>query len=411
MKVPPARWLFSILFSAIVALSNVAFAAPSRELSPPGLADGPGLWANVWNYPQGDVDAYCASLRRYGIRNLFIQTSRTNTPAIAHPEDLGTLIDAAHRHKLRVIAWAYLELQDPIADADKMLAAAKFRSPGGECVDAIAPDLEKNLQDARVTAFSKRLRDQLGPHYPLIACVYSPLNRYQEVQNIPWKTLAQYYDVIAPMSYWNSKYQKLDAHDYTLATIRTIRELTGRPDIEIHVIGDGMGTKSDSIHQFMKACKKAEATSASLYPNHKPTDEQLATLSRYGEYFEPNARFRLAAFRQMLTSGALPAVSDPAHPISRGHFYNMLTRHARLPLPAPHPAIDMTAPIQADEALSLLAHIVEIQQLGPKKHKRADRWFAPPAAAETSQSQPHSTKPLNFLDASQMVLQASAAIR
>lgn len=413
MKVPPSRFLFAFLALAVFLFSTFAMAGQMRELSPAGLADGPGLWANIWNYPQGDVDAYCIKLRNYGIRNLFIQTSRSNTAAIAHPEELGALIDACHRHKIRVIAWSYLELHDPIADANKMLAAAAFRSPSGDSVDALAPDLEKNLQIATVTKFSQRLRDTLGPRYPLVACVYSPLNHYQEVANIPWKVLARYYDVIAPMSYWNSKYQKLDAHDYTLATVRTVRELTGRPDIEIHVIGDGMGTGSQSIEQFLKACRRAEATSASIYPNQQPTVEQLTTLARYANYFEPNSRFRLAAFREMLRTGAIAQLpgGDPAQAITRLDFYKMLAMHSRTPLPAPD-ANDrsMFAPIYADEALGMLAHIVDIQQVHTKK-RRADRWFAPPAAAETQQRRPTSAKPLNFLDASQMVLQASSALR
>jgi hypothetical protein len=412
MKVPSTRWLFALLLSTVLVSTCFALAAPLRELTPPGLADGPGIWANIWNYPAGDVDAYCANLRNYGVRNVFIQTSRSNTPAIAHPDELGTLIDACHRHKIRVIAWAYLELHDPIADADKMLAAAKFRSPSGDSVDAIAPDLEKNLQNTRISKFSERLRQELGPNYPLIAVVYSPLNHYQEVANTPWKTLARYYDVIAPMSYWNSKFQKLDAHDYTLATVRTIREMTGRPDIEVHVIGDGMGTSAQSIQQFLKACRRAEATSASIYPNQKVTQEQLVALSRYPDYFEPNARFRLAAFREMLKSGtvATPPGGDPAQPISRLDFFKMVATQSRTPLPAPDASdATMNAPIRSDEALSLLAQIVDIQQVGHKK-RRGSHWFAP-AAAAAQPKQPTTSKTLNYLDASQMVLQATSAIR
>jgi hypothetical protein len=296
-----------------------------------------------------------------------------------------------------------------------MVAAAKFRSPKGEAVDAVAPDLEKNLQDWRVSKFSQTLRDELGPHYPLIACVYSPLNKYEEVKNIPWKTLARYYDVIAPMSYWNSKYQKFDAHDYTLATVRTIREMTGRPDIEVHVIGDGMGTTAYSIQQFLKACRRAEATSASIYPNHKMTEEQLQALSRYPDYFEPNARFRLAAFREMLRNGSLatPPGGDPAQPISRFDFFRMVAAHSRTPLPAPDandPA--MNGSIMSHEALSILARIIDIEPVGHQhKNKRADRWFAPPAAAENLRAPAPNSKPLNYIDASQMVLQATSAIR
>lgn len=413
MKVPTTRSLFAFMAIGLVLLASLIPSATAREIAPPGIADGPGIWANVWNYPAGDLDAYCINLRKHGVRNLFLQTTRINMPAIAHPKELGDVIEACHRHKIRVIGWAYLELVDATVDANKMIAAARFQSPRGETLDAVAPDLEKNLTVAKVTKFSSTLRTAVGPHYPLIACVYSPLNRYQEVAGMPWKVLAHYYDVIAPMSYWNSKYQKqLDPHDYTVATVRSIRQLTGRPDIEIHVIGDGMGSNSAAIGQFLKACRKAEATSASIYPNQKPTADQLTGLARYNDYFEPNSRFRLAAYKELMRSGAADgdASVDVTKPISRSTFYTMLSKHLRTPAPAPHGG-DMDSPIYADEALAILAQIVDIHQVPHSKKKRADRWFAPPVMAENQPARSSSDKPINLLDASQMVLQVSSVIR
>jgi hypothetical protein len=413
MKVPASRPIFALMAAVALILVHIN-ASKARDIVPPGFADGPGIWANVWNYPQGDVDAYCSKLRTHGIRNFFIQTTRTTMPAVAHPEDLGKLIDACHRHKIRVIGWAYLELTDPVGEADKMIAAARFQSPHGETLDAIAPDLEKNLTEAKVGQFSERLRHTLGPSYPMMACVYSPLNRYQEVAHIPWKLLTQYYDVIGPMSYWNSKYQKhLDPYDYTMATVRTIRQLAGRPDIEIHVIGDAMGSSGEALHQFMKACKRSEATSASIYPNQKPTDEQLAILSRYQDYFQANSRFRLAAFRELLRSGAIssPPGNDPTEPISRADFCRLLAKHCRVPVSSVEVA--GAAPIYPDEAITFLAQVVDVHQSNAKQHgkKRPDRWFAPPALADAPQRREVSDKPLNYLDAAQMVLEAGSTLR
>jgi hypothetical protein len=401
------------LFLALAALVCVlrASAAGPHELSPPGLADGSGVWANVWNYPSGDLDSYCSNLRAHGVRNLFIQTTRSNMPAIAHAPELGGLVDACHKHKIRVIGWAYLELNDPIGDAEKMLAAARFQSPTGERLDAIAPDLEKNLTQSRVEQFSKHLRQALGPNYPLIAVLYSPLNHYKEVSSIPWTTIAQYYDVVAPMNYWNSKKQKLNAYDYTLATVRVIRELCGRPDLEIHVIGDAMGTSHEALLQFMKACKHSEATSASIYPNQQPTAEQLAALNHYSEYFGPNARFRLAAFREMVKCGAVPcdAKVDPTQPISRADFCRMVAH--RMHTAAPLTESGAQAPVYPQEALTMLAHLVDSHHTDKGKGRRADRWFAAPAMAEAPMAATQSDRPLNYLDASMMVLQASSALK
>jgi hypothetical protein len=403
------------LLLALTFSVPVLAASPDINPNPPGLADGGGVWANIWNYPDGDLDVFCANLRLAGVRNLFLQTSRSNTPAIAHPDKLGPIIDACHRHKIRVIAWSFAELTSPQADAEKMVAAAKFLSPQGDHIDAVAPNLEKNLVDWRVEEYSKTIRNELGNSFPMMAVVYSPLNHCQEVARIPWSVLARYYDVIAPMSYWNSKYQKLDAYDYTVATVRTIRQLTGRPDIEIHVIGDGMGTSPEAIVNFMRGCQAAEATSASIYPNQKITTAQLAAVSRYEEYFQPNSRFRLAAFRAMLKSGALslPADADPSEPISRSEFLSLVTRHLRGPQvsgEAPRLSNAPRVPIYSKEAFGLLAQLVDVEPAG-KGHKRRS-WFAQPAMAEsTPEIHSGSDRPLNYLDAALMVVEAGSAIK
>lgn len=440
-----------------------------------GLSDGPGIWVNMWNYPQvANVEDYCLKLHSHGIRNVFIQTSRSNTAAICEPEKLGALIEGCHRYKIRVIAWGFHELTNPSADADKIIAVARFRSPNGERIDAVAPNLEKNLQKASVEAYLKKIRTAIGDDFPLIAVVYSPLNKAPAVAHTPWPLLAEYCDVIAPMAYWNSKYQKFSAYDYTLATVRMVRQLTGRPDVEVHVIGDGMGTRSDSINQFLKACRAAEASSASLYPNHQPTDEQMQCMSRYFDHFPVNSRFRLAAYRQLIASGVLENNVDPATPISRGAFYALLLRQMdrhkliaqRQPgttklqqLPpdiTPMGAYRILSRIKlvpgrqvqdtSDDALSehlehqiwpregfeLVARLVEakgkLKSLPPnilghqalslktvvpntRREGEVVSWFGQPAFAEGRKSGGDADRPMSFLDASQLALEAVSGMK
>ncbi len=449
----------------IVALALVMFNQPqishASTPGPEGLADGPGIWVNMWNYPEGDAEAYCQALHSKGIRNLFIQTSRSNTDAICHPDKLATIIDACHFYKIRVIAWSFAELNNPTADADKLIAAARLLSPKGQHVDAVAANMEKNLDQAKVEAYSSRIRTALGPSFPIVAVVYSPLNLAPQVAHIPWKMLDRYYDVIAPMNYWNSKYKKLDPYAYTTLTVQRVRELVGRPDVEIHVIGDGMGTHADSIMPFLKACQDAEATSASLYPNFKMTGEQLDCISEYSSYFPVNARFRLAAFRELRKQGIMqdPANNNPAQPISRAEFYKLLVRQM---LPDQYatdltgkqsfallaqagasgfmaPAADdasledlLNSPLSAKEAFNLVAKLVdkhgEMKIVGQpvfspaktrvvashvvKKHPRLG-WFVQPAFADEAKGiQPlNGAKPIDYMDAAQIVLQASSGLK
>jgi len=429
----------------MLALSLPTVAAASAATRPEGLADGPGIWVNIWNYPQGDVEAYCQDLHAKGVRNLFVQTSRSNTDAIAHPQELATLIESCHRYKIRVIAWSFAELYNPVADADKLVTAARFTTPHGQRLDAVAANMEKDLSAAKVEPYSRHLRDELGANYPLVAVVYSPLNKAPQVAKIPWKMLDHYYTVLAPMNYWNSRYQKLDPYTYTIATVQKVRELVGRPDVEIHVIGDGMGTHADAIAQFMRACQQAGATSASLYPNFKVTGEQLDTIARYADYFPVNSRFRLASFREALADGSIDAAAnvDPAASISRGEFYKLVVRElgvsgrlsnrsvsnekaaellnslgalemARVTVPKEMTFEEaLASPIGAKEAFNVVAAVVNLRSnpqvsLTSPRKPRADRWFVQPAFAEASPDA--QGKPLTYLDAAQIVVQARPGV-
>lgn len=299
-----------------------SFASP-----PPGIADGGGIWVNLWNYPTKDFASYAEKLYASGIRNLFIQTSRSNTPAIRQPNELGQIIEACHKYKIRVIAWSFAELHDTKADAEKMIVAARFRTPSGDRLDGIAPNLEKNLHREAVEAYTKQIRSALGPDYPMMAVVYSPLNRAPAVAVTPWKTLAQYYDVIAPMAYWNGRYQTIDAYTYTKRTVEKVRALTGKPDVEVHVIGDGMGTHAAEIKEFLRGCADAGAQSASLYPEQLTTAEQFGAMSLYDDFMPQDARARLLSLRNYMASGLIGSAAtgrfDPSKPAPRSVLFSL----------------------------------------------------------------------------------------
>ncbi len=300
--------------------------APDSAVYPPGMAEGSGVWVNLWNYPKDDVEGYCEKLYSNGIRNLFVQTSRSTTEAITQPADLSRLIETCHKYKIRVVAWSFAELKNWTADADKMIVAARFRTPSGDRLDGIAPNLEQNLNKVVVEAYSKRIREALGNGYPMMAVVYSPLNRAPMVALTPWKVLGKYYDVIAPMAYWNGKYQTIDAYTYTKRTVEKVRQLTEKPDVEVHVIGDGMGTRANEITEFIRACRDVGAQSASLYPNQRTTEEQFGAMARYSDLMPANGRRRLEVLRTMLSHGVVanPPTFDPSRPLSRGEFMKVV---------------------------------------------------------------------------------------
>jgi hypothetical protein len=443
-------------FFILLLCGSQTQAANYRDDAAPGLADGAGTWINIWNYPEGDLDLYCHDLAEHGIRNIFLQTSRSNTAALVNPLRMGELIEAAHRGGLRVIAWSFAELANPESDADKMVEAAQYTSSGGEHVDAVSPNLEKNLEPERIEAYARRVRDRLGANYPMIAVVYSPLNKCFEVKRISWPLLARYFDVIAPMIYWNSKYEKIDPYSYTVKSIQRIRQLALKADLEISPIGDGMGSNSTAIADFMRACRDSEATGISLYPNQKLSQDQKDVLARHPDYLKANARFRLASFREYVRQGHLnaPPDFDPSKPVSRRDFYQLVVRQmypaftlARPEGKAAHAAslptvaecreangeaslqiliglgvvADMSelssiqgildSPIYPDEAVSLIASLLELDRQKVGAGHRLDRWLVPAAEAETREKGNSNARPVSYIDAAHMVLQASSALR
>lgn len=295
-------------------------------------------------------------------------------------------------------------------------------------MDGLAANLEKDLSAAKVEAYSHRLREALGPNYPMIAVVYSPLNLAPQVAQIPWPLLGQYYDVIAPMNYWNSKYKKLDPYEYTKATVQRVRQMVGRSDVEIHVIGDAMGTTSESINQFFKACKETSATSASLYPNQRMTADQMDCISHYNDYFPTNSHARLVALRELIKKGVIEAPSDPALLVERGDFFKMAVRQIFAGKPQAQSGMTggtaaaflerhgiiasadsdtLRQPIDSQEAYKTVAALEELKASGGKAravaHKSNGHWFSQPAyAAENSNSA--ANKPLNYLDAAKLVV-------
>jgi len=430
--------------AACLTLFATVSKASAEPVKAPGLAAGAGLWVNLWNYPDGDVDSYFARLYTHGVRNYFIQTSRSNTEALREPAKFAAIIEACHKHNIRVIAWSFSELHNPTSDADKLIYVGNFLTPSGQRIDAVGADMESNVSAAHIDTYVQRIRQSLGQDYPMVAIVYSPLNRAQQAGITPWKTIANNFNVVAPMTYWSGKMNTVDPYTYAINSIAKIRQLSGRADIDIHMIGDGMGTDSQQILQFLKGCQAAEATSASIYPNQKITDEQLLALTKYRDFIHPNTRFRLKCLKSLKSSASIsePSNSDPTQPISRSDFYKLvvsklhqlesgdceqsgfdaylfLKKIGHLPgsFDASPSEDFLKQPVYPREAYALLAMAVEqnfraaaqgtaITNQAKKAPKRLDSIFMQPAQAAGV-----SIKPINYLDAAQMVVEARSGLK
>jgi hypothetical protein len=106
----------------------------------------------------------------------------------------------------------------------------------------------------------------------------------------PWPEIGQLYNVIIPMSYWSERSQP-DWHSgerYTGADISLIRQLTGRPDMPVHVAGGiASGITLDDVAGMVRAIANGEVDAQ----ENPLTNIRLFGLERYHRHVTTTAHF------------------------------------------------------------------------------------------------------------------------
>ncbi|MDX6234149.1 MAG: hypothetical protein QOH68_3242, partial [Nocardioidaceae bacterium] len=196
---------------------------------------------------------------------------------------LTALLPAAHAAGLRVVAWDYPTLSDPVADARR--AARVTRGTfAGHRIDAFSPDIEEIAEGTfdsarRVRVYLSRVRRDAG-NLPVVATVLRPLT--PSLTGRPYRAMAPYVDAFAPMIYWSCNEPGATA----LSALQPLSRL--RP---VHLIGQSydMGPEGGrhgrptarEIWRFLDVAKRAGAVGASLYVYDQTRRPQWRALTRY----------------------------------------------------------------------------------------------------------------------------------
>lgn len=271
-------------FLNLILFLVVLIFIPLESFAKEPITVGKGIWINIWNYP-ANPEMYCEQLRSKGIDTIYLQISRSNTPAIKDPVNLNRIIKSAHERNIKVIGWTYSFLKNPISDAQKFIQAVNYKTPDGDKLDGLAADIEEITNARAIETFAKAVRKSVGPKFPLIAITFSPVLKRAEPRHYAWKTIANNFDIIAPMTYWHG-FVKLrsekGAYDYTSQTISKIKEYTQKKDIQIHLIGDGQKTSKEEIVGFLRAANDHNINAGvSIYPWYTPKKHQIETLGMF----------------------------------------------------------------------------------------------------------------------------------
>ncbi|HWL35548.1 MAG TPA: hypothetical protein VNQ77_05090 [Frankiaceae bacterium] len=238
-----------------------------------------GAWVDLFDGALSPAAAV-ATMRAYGVRTLYFETARFDSPAaIADTARTAAWLDAAHAAGLRAVAWylpGYSEHLD--RDVARTVAAARFVTAKGNRFDAVGVDVEHRGASASgaefndgVVAHLQRVRAALGTRYPIGAIVPSPVGMSLNPalwQGFPWAAIGTYADVVLPMAYWSYRTDRGTnpahaAYRYTRDNVSLAARYTGLP---VHVIGGvANAVTATEVAEFVRGARDARAWGASLY--------------------------------------------------------------------------------------------------------------------------------------------------
>ncbi|HUR50531.1 MAG TPA: hypothetical protein VMZ11_00235 [Mycobacteriales bacterium] len=240
------------------------------------VVKGKGLWATPWPRTTVDVEGLVAQARATGVRSIWIRTGGSRQGYYGDAF-LPALVPAAHRAGLRVIAWDFPFLSDPVGDAVR----AKRALDAG--ADAFSPDVETAAEGTYVTTRRLRVYLSLVRSYagqrPVIATVPRPSPARK---TFPYAAFVPYADVFAPMVYWSCK----EPGALVQQALRTLAKLLPvAPVGQAYDMGHeggrrGTPSRAETL-RFLDAARRAGAIGASLWTVEHASPAQLKALADY----------------------------------------------------------------------------------------------------------------------------------
>jgi hypothetical protein len=255
-------------------VAGSAAATPSRDLT---AYQGLATWLDIYDHAEWRApDPGVQAMAEHGVRTLFVETGNSHQATdVVRPGQLGRLVDSAHAAGLRVVAWYLPTLLYPSRDLRRVLAAVRFRTPGGGRFDSFALDIEASdvrtvsLRNARLLALAAALRTAVGGSYPLGAIVPSAVGMELHPKywpGFPYAGLEQSVDVFLPMAYFTYRVKSRGASArYVMRSLALLRAGAGA-DVPVHVIGGIADSASTAdVLGFMDAVARCGVVGYSLY--------------------------------------------------------------------------------------------------------------------------------------------------
>ena len=208
---------------------------------------GLGMWLTPAVLDIASPQAIVAAAAGSHVTHLYVEVAGSND--FYGAKVLEHLLPVAHKAHIAVLAWVYPYLDDVPKDVTIALQAADFVATTGDRPDGIAADVEQNMQEPYVRAYSQILRARLGAHALMIIAAYPPQSYWGEL--FPFRLAMQSWNVAAPMDYWDvsrTRRSESEAYDYVATSIAGIRAATRDPATPVEPVGQMFDVYGDGRH-------------------------------------------------------------------------------------------------------------------------------------------------------------------
>jgi hypothetical protein len=237
---------------------------------------GKGLWATPFGTKPVDVAGLVAQAQRSHVRSIWIRTGGSRQGYYGG-QFLPQLVALAHSRGLRVIAWDFPFLSDPVADANR---ARQALSAG---VDGFSPDVETAAEGTHLTARRLRLYLSLVRRYagtrPVIATVPRPSSARR---TFPYTAFPPYADAFAPMVYWSCQEPGALVEQSLQRLGKLLPVAPVGQGYDMSAEGGRRGTPSRlETLRFLDAARRGGAVGASLWTVEQAGPAQLRALADY----------------------------------------------------------------------------------------------------------------------------------
>ncbi|MDQ3944342.1 MAG: peptidoglycan-binding protein, partial [Actinomycetota bacterium] len=276
---------------------------------------GKGMWLHHLDQA-GSATAVVNKAKAVGLTHLYLRVG-SSKKGFYNQYGLDHLLPVAHAAGIKVVGWDFPYLFDPAADADRGAAAIAYTTPDGHRMDAFSADIETAAEGVNLTAegalaYGARLRELVGPDYPLIATVPRPSPK----RFFPFAEATASFDAIAPMVYWQNRDPATDA-----AQAMVDLAPFGKPVLLVGQAYDG-GPEGgpagppprDHLDRFMATGLAHGAAGVSFWVWHHATAEHWAAIRDAGAWRltpgEPAGRGQATFLQRVLSVLGQPVTVD-----------------------------------------------------------------------------------------------------